>query len=339
MRGTAGQGSARAGKVVGLETMEAQKSKKAHEIGAGRPDEGSASEEQARQPKEAALGQGAEGILILGGTPIGNLSDASPRLKEALASADILAVEDSRTLKKLAAGLGVSTRGRVLVNHDHNEALRAQQIAEAVAAGQTVLLLSDAGMPAVSDPGYLAAAAVAAADLPLTALPGPSAAITALALSGLPSGRFTFEGFLARKGSDRSRRLALLAHEERTMIFYESPHRLLATLKDFAQTFGPQRRVAVCREMTKLHEEVVRASLEEAISWAESKQIKGEIALVVEGAAAPEAEEAADLTGLVLELVAGGLRLKEACAQVAESHRVSKRDLYQATLALKDQEG
>lgn len=278
------------------------------------------------------------GALVLGGTPIGNLADASPRLREALASADILAVEDSRTLRKLAAGLGVTTRGRVLVNHDHNEADRAGQIVEAVAAGQTVLLMSDAGMPAVSDPGYVAAAAVADAGLTVTALPGPSAVVTAIAVSGLPSGRFTFEGFLARKGSDRTRRLKALAAEERTMVFYESPHRLAATLHDFAETFGSERRAAVCRELTKLHEEVARGSLAELITWAESKQIKGEIAIVVEGAPAPEAEEAENLTDLVLELVAGGTRLKAACAQVAEAHGVSKRDLYQATLAVKDSE-
>ncbi|ORC15434.1 MULTISPECIES: 16S rRNA (cytidine(1402)-2'-O)-methyltransferase [Rothia] len=275
------------------------------------------------------------GALILGGTPIGNLSDASPRLREALASADLLAVEDSRTLRKLAAGLGVTTRGRVLVNHDHNETTRAQQIVDAVAAGQTVLLLTDAGMPAVSDPGYLAAAAVAAAGLTVTALPGPSAVVTAIAVSGLPSGRFAFEGFLARKGSDRTRRLAALATEERTMVFYESPHRLAVTLHDFAVTFGETRRAAVCRELTKMHEEIARGTLEELIGWAESKQMRGEIAIVVEGAPAPEAQEAENLTDLVLELVAGGLRLKEACARVAESHGVSKRDLYQAVLETK----
>ncbi|WP_237209565.1 16S rRNA (cytidine(1402)-2'-O)-methyltransferase [Rothia nasimurium] len=275
------------------------------------------------------------GALVLGGTPIGNLADASPRLREALASADVLAVEDSRTLRKLAAGLGVTTRGRVLVNHDHNEADRAGQIVEAVAAGQTVLLMSDAGMPAVSDPGYVAAAAVADAGLTVTALPGPSAVVTAIAVSGLPSGRFTFEGFLARKGSDRTRRLKALAAEERTMVFYESPHRLAATLHDFAETFGAERRAAVCRELTKLHEEVARGSLAELISWAESKQIKGEIVIVVEGAPAPEAEEAENLTDLVLELVDGGVRLKDACAQVAASYGVSKRDLYEAVLTVR----
>lgn len=289
-------------------------------------------------PQPTAQTETTSGALILGATPIGNLGDASPRLREALATADILAVEDSRTLRKLASGLGVTTRGRVLVNHDHNETERATQIVQAVADGQTVLLMSDAGMPAVSDPGYVAAAAVAQAGLTVTALPGPSAMVTALAVSGLPSGRFTFEGFLARKGSDRSRRLASLAAEERTMVFYESPHRLAATLKDFAQNFGEQRRAAVCRELTKLHEETARGTLAELIEWSESKQMRGEIVIVLEGAGAPEAEQAEDLTDLVLELTEGGIRLKAACAQVAEAHGVSKRDLYQAVLDLKNQE-
>lgn len=289
-------------------------------------------------PQLTAQTEPQQGALILGATPIGNLGDASPRLREALATADILAVEDSRTLRKLASGLGVTTRGRVLVNHDHNETERATQIVQAVADGQTVLLMSDAGMPAVSDPGYVAAAAVAQAGLTVTALPGPSAMVTALAVSGLPSGRFTFEGFLARKGSDRSRRLASLVTEERTMVFYESPHRLAATLKDFAQNFGEQRRAAVCRELTKLHEETARGTLAELIEWSESKQMRGEIVIVLEGAGAPEAEQAEDLTALVLELTEGGIRLKAACAQVAEAHGVSKRDLYQAVLDLKNQE-
>ncbi|WP_421083553.1 16S rRNA (cytidine(1402)-2'-O)-methyltransferase [Rothia nasimurium] len=291
----------------------------------------------ATSPHPTTVGAGVDGgALVLGGTPIGNLADATPRLRQALASADVLAVEDSRTLRKLAAGLGVTYTGRILVNHDHNEAERATQIVEAVAAGQTVLLMSDAGMPAVSDPGYVAAAAVAEAGLTVTALPGPSAVVTAIAVSGLPSGRFTFEGFLARKGSDRSRRLAALATEERTMVFYESPHRLAATLADFAETFGAERRAAVCRELTKLHEEVARGSLADLIEWANSKQIKGEIAIVVEGAPAPEAENAENLTDLVQELIDGGVRLKAACAQVAEAHGVPKRDLYQAMLDLKE---
>lgn len=277
------------------------------------------------------------GMLILGGTPIGNLADASDRLRSALATADLIAVEDTRKLRTLASGLGVRTRGRVIVNHDHNEEGRSATIVQAVQDGQRVLLLSDAGMPTISDPGYVAAAAVAAADLPVTVVPGPSAALTALALSGLPTGRFTFEGFLARKGSERSRRLASLAGEERTMIFYESPHRTAATLADFVQTFGADRRGTVSRELTKLHEEVRRGTLAELAEWAESERIRGEIVIIVEGAQAPETPEAQDVVQLVLDRVAAGERLKAACAAVAAETGTSKRELYEAALAARSE--
>lgn len=277
------------------------------------------------------------GVLILGGTPIGNLADASDRLRSALATADLIAVEDTRKLRTLASGLGVRTRGRVIVNHDHNEEGRSATIVQAVQDGQRVLLLSDAGMPTISDPGYVAAAAVAAADLPVTVVPGPSAALTALALSGLPTGRFTFEGFLARKGSERTRRLASLAGEERTMIFYESPHRTAATLADFVQTFGADRRGTVSRELTKLHEEVRRGTLAELAEWAESERIRGEIVIIVEGAQVPETPEAQDVVQLVLDRVAAGERLKAACAAVAAETGTSKRELYEAALAARSE--
>ena len=277
------------------------------------------------------------GVLILGGTPIGNLADASDRLRSALATADLIAVEDTRKLRTLASGLGVRTRGRVIVNHDHNEEGRSATIVQAVQDGQRVLLLSDAGMPTISDPGYVAAAAVAEADLPVTVVPGPSAALTALALSGLPTGRFTFEGFLARKGSERSRRLASLAGEERTMIFYESPHRTAATLADFVQTFGADRRGTVSRELTKLHEEVRRGTLAELAEWAESERIRGEIVIIVEGGQAPETPEAQDVVQLVLDRVAAGERLKAACAAVAAETGTSKRELYEAALAARSE--
>lgn len=277
------------------------------------------------------------GVLILGGTPIGNLADASDRLRSALATADLIAVEDTRKLRTLASGLGVRTRGRVIVNHDHNEEERSATIVQAVQDGQRVLLLSDAGMPTISDPGYVAAAAVAEADLPVTVVPGPSAALTALALSGLPTGRFTFEGFLARKGSERSRRLASLAGEERTMIFYESPHRTAATLADFVQTFGADRRGTVSRELTKLHEEVRRGTLAELSEWAEAERIRGEIVIIVEGAQAPETPEAQDVVQLVLDRVAAGERLKAACAAVAAETGTSKRELYEAALAARSE--
>lgn len=275
----------------------------------------------------------AGGVLVLGGTPIGNLGDATDRLKHYLATADLIAVEDTRKLRTLASGLGVKISGRTIVNHDHNESERSAQIVDAVESGKTVLLLSDAGMPTVSDPGYAAAQAVADADLPVTVAPGPSAVLSALAVSGLPTGRFTFEGFLARKGSDRSRRLKSLADEERTMVFYESPHRLEATLRDFASVFGEERRAVVCRELTKLHEEIIRGTLAELVQWAENNErIRGEIAVVVEGAPEPEARSADSLTDRVLSLVEEGMRLKAAAAQVAAETGVSKRELYEATL-------
>ena len=286
-------------------------------------------------PHAAAHGTGG-GVLILGGTPIGNLSDASDRLRQALTTADVIAVEDTRKLRTLASGLGVRTTGRVIVNHDHNEEYRSTQLVQAVSDGNTVLLLSDAGMPTISDPGYVAASAVAAADLPVTVIPGPSAALTALALSGLPTGRFTFEGFLARKGSERTRRLNSLAAEERTMIFYESPHRVAATLTDFARVFGGERRAVVCRELTKLHEETLRGTLNELADWAHKTQVHGEIVIVVAGAEPPETPQAQDVVSFVLERVDAGERLKNACAAVAAETGASKRELYEAALAARN---
>ena len=286
-------------------------------------------------PHAAAHGPDG-GVLILGGTPIGNLSDASDRLRQALATADVIAVEDTRKLRTLASGLGVHTTGQVIVNHDHNEEYRSTQLVQAVSDGNTVLLLSDAGMPTISDPGYVAASAVADADLPVTVIPGPSAALTALALSGLPTGRFTFEGFLARKGSERTRRLNSLAAEERTMIFYESPHRVAATLTDFARVFGEERRAVVCRELTKLHEETLRGTLNELADWAHKTQVRGEIVIVVAGAEPPETPQAQDVVSLVLERVEAGERLKNACAAVAAETGASKRELYEAALAARN---
>lgn len=274
------------------------------------------------------------GVLMLAATPIGNLSDASDRLRMALTEADVIAVEDTRKLRTLVSGLGVRTGGRILTNHDHNEAARAGELVEAVAAGHKVLLLSDAGMPTISDPGYVAAAAVAEAGLKVTVLPGASAALAALALSALPAGRFTFEGFLPRKGAERTRRLHSLSTEERTMIFYESPHRCAATLHDFARVFGPLRRAALCRELTKLHEQVLRAPLGELANWAENTTVRGEIVLVVGGAPAQEVT-AQDALHLVLEKTAAGTGLKQACAEVAALTGASKRELYQAALGAK----
>ncbi|MHC5559937.1 16S rRNA (cytidine(1402)-2'-O)-methyltransferase [Kocuria sp. U4B] len=280
-------------------------------------------------PGEAGSDAGA---VVLAGTPIGNLGDASPRLRQALESADVLAVEDTRRLRRLVAGLGVTTRGRVLTHHEHNEAARVAELLEAVRAGRTVLVLSDAGMPTVSDPGYRLAEAAAAEGLTVTAIPGPSAVLTALAVSGLPTDRFTFEGFLPRKGSDRAARLAELDGERRTMVFYEAPHRLEVMLTALREAFGPDRPAVVARELTKLHEEVVRGTLAELVAWCAEGQVRGEIAVVVAGAPAPDAARPEDLVTEVEALVAGGVRLKDAAGRVAERSGVGKRELYETVL-------
>ncbi len=276
---------------------------------------------------------GSGGAVVLAATPIGNLGDASRRLVEFLAEADVVAAEDTRRLQRLASGLGVRPRGRVVSYHEHNEASKTQELLEEVRAGRTVLLVTDAGMPAVSDPGYRLVEAAVAEDLTVTSLPGPSAVLTALALSGLPTDRFCFEGFLPRKAGERAQRLAELRGERRTMVFFEAPHRLGAMLAAVAEVFGAERRLAVCRELTKTYEEVLRGAAGELAAWAQAHEVRGEIAVVAEGApeAAPARTE--DLIASVESLVAAGTRLKEAVALVAEEAGASKRELYAAVLA------
>lgn len=271
-------------------------------------------------------------MIILAATPIGNLGDASRRLVEALENATVVAAEDTRTTQRLLAALGIDNRPRLIALHDHNEKERAAELVE-LAREDDLLVLSDAGMPTVSDPGYGLVAAAAAADVTVTVLPGPSAVTTALAVSGLPTDRFAFEGFPPRKGGERRRAFADLAAEQRTLVFFESPSRLAATLADLAQTFGAERRAAVCRELTKLHEEVRRGSLTELADWA-AEGVRGEIAVVVEGAGAREVAFP-DAVTQVLELVRGGTRLKEAAGEVASLTGHSSRELYQAALAVK----
>jgi len=269
-------------------------------------------------------------MIILAGTPIGNLGDASARLVEALGSATVIAAEDTRVAQRLLAGLGVTNRPRLLALHDHNERGKAAELVELARDGD-LLVLSDAGMPTVSDPGFHLVQAAADAGVTVTAIPGPSAVLTALAVSGLPTDRFTFEGFLPRKSGDRLAALRALATEQRTMVFFESPNRLAASLGDIAATLGADRRLAVCRELTKLYEEVRRGTASELAGWAE-QGVRGEICLVVAGAAARDADPA-DALAQVLALVAGGMRLKDAAAEVAEATGLGKRDLYQAALA------
>lgn len=271
------------------------------------------------------------GRVVLAATPIGDPGDASDRLREALATADVVAAEDTRRLRALAAALGVTVTGRVMSFYEHNEAGRVPQLVDRVRAGDVVAVVTDAGMPAVSDPGYSLTLACIEAGLPVTCLPGPSAVTTALVLSGLPVDRFCFDGFPPRRAGRRRTWLARLAGEERTCVFFESPHRLAETLAEAAEVLGADRRAAVCRELTKTYEEVLRGTLGELAERA-AGGVLGEIVVVVEGASADPAAALEDLVDLVEERVAGGERLKDACAAVAGGGGVTKRDLYQAVL-------
>lgn len=271
------------------------------------------------------------GRLILGATPLGQPADASKRLVDALASADIVAAEDTRRVRALAQSLGVTIGGRVVSLFDQNEAARVPGLVDEINAGATVLVVSDAGMPLINDPGYRMVTAAIAAKVPVSCLPGPSAVTTALAVSGLPSDRFCFEGFAPRKQSARRAWLAGLATEQRTTVFFESPRRLAETLRDAVEEVGGQRRAVVCRELTKIHEEVLRGSLAELADWADDK-VLGEITVVLEGA-----RPVADVATLVAEvtaLVEDGMRVKDACARVIDAHpgAPSRRELYDAVL-------
>ena len=277
----------------------------------------------------------AGGVLVLAGTPIGDPADASPRLVRELATADVVAAEDTRRLRRLARDLDVELTGRIVSYYDANEAGRTPELVEALLQGQRVLLVTDAGMPSVSDPGYRLVAAAVAAGVAVTAAPGPSAVLTALALSGLPVDRFCFEGFLPRKPGERSRRLAELATEPRTMVFFEAPHRLAVALAAMADGLGDDRPAAVCREMTKTYEEVRRGGLRELATWA-AGGVRGEVTVVVAGAGPAEAAAPQDLVAEVEGLIGAGVRLKEATAEIAGRHGVSRRVLYDAVLAARD---
>ena len=276
----------------------------------------------------------AGGRLLLGATPLGQPSDASARLVSALATADVVAAEDTRRVRTLANALGVRIAGKVVSLFDQNEAARVPALIVDMKGGATVLVVSDAGMPLVSDPGYRLVTACIAEGMPVTCLPGPSAVTTALAVSGLPSDRFCFEGFAPRKHSARRAWLATLAAEPRTCVFFESPRRLAACLTDAASELGPTRRAAVCRELTKVHEEVVRGSLGELVDWA-AGPVLGEITVVLAGA-----QPKADIGTLVAEvsvLTDTGMRVKDACAEVIAAHpgAPSRRELYDAVLRSK----
>lgn len=268
-------------------------------------------------------------MIILAGTPIGNLGDASTRLVETLRGASVVACEDTRTTAKLLQLLGVEERPRLVALHEHNEdELAADLVARA--RDEDVVLVSDAGMPGISDPGYPVVARAAADGVTVTSVPGPSAVIVALALSGLPTDRFCFDGFVPRRAGERERFLADLADEPRTTVVFESPHRLAETLRAMATAWPEARRIAVCRELTKLHEEVRRGSAAELAAWAD-EGVRGEIAIVIEGAAKVPADPAA-AAARVRELVAAGEGRKGAAAQVAAETGLSRRELYDASL-------
>jgi 16S rRNA (cytidine1402-2'-O)-methyltransferase len=274
-----------------------------------------------------------QGTLTLAAAPIGQPADASGRLAAALESAGLIAAEDTRRVRRLAAAVGVRLSGRVVSYYDDVESRRVPDLLAELAAGQDILLITDAGMPGVSDPGYRLVAAAAQAGVRVTVLPGPSAVTAALAISGLPSDRFAFEGFPPRKAGERARRFAELAAESRTLVFFESPRRIGATLAGLAVAFGPDRRAVVCRELTKTHEEVLRGPLGE-LAERLAEGVLGEVTLVVAGASQqPEAVPESDAVAEVLARVREGASRRDAVAAVAAELGLRKRDLYAAAVA------
>ncbi|MFI9026451.1 16S rRNA (cytidine(1402)-2'-O)-methyltransferase [Streptomyces sp. NPDC053560] len=279
------------------------------------------------------------GTLVLAGTPIGDTEDAPPRLAAELLAADVIAAEDTRRLRRLTTALGVHTTGRVVSYFEGNESARTPELAEALEGGARVLLVTDAGMPSVSDPGYRLVAAAVDRGVKVTAVPGPSAVLTALAVSGLPVDRFCFEGFLPRKAGERTGRLKEVAAERRTLVYFEAPHRLADALAAMAEVFGADRRGAVCRELTKTYEEVRRGPLGELAEWA-AEGVRGEITIVVEGAPEPSPGDVGpeELVRRVRVREEAGERRKEAIAGVAAEAGVPKREVFDAVVAAKNAE-
>ena len=272
------------------------------------------------------------GMLYLVPTPIGNLGDISQRCRETLEQADFIAAEDTRVSLKLLNHMGIK---KPLVSYyEHNREPSGQKILERILAGETCALVSDAGSPAISDPGEDLVALCAANNITVSAIPGPCAVITALSMSGLPTGRFTFEGFLSTNKKSRQEHLQSLAGEQRTMIFYEAPHKLTNTLQDLCKAFGPERRISLCRELTKLHEEVIRTTLQGAADYYAQQDPRGEYVLVLEGAA-PVAEEAITLETalqLVEQKIQSGISKKDAIKLVAKETGIAKNALYEAAM-------
>lgn len=273
----------------------------------------------------------APGVLVLAATPIGDPRDAAPRLAQEIVEADIVAAEDTRRLKRLCSALQISPAGSVVSYHEHNEASRTPDLLSRLQSGARVVVVTDAGMPSVSDPGYRLVSAAIEAGIQVTCVPGPSAVLMALAVSGLPVDRFCFEGFPPRRPGERHRYFADLAAERRTMIFFEAPHRLDVTLAAMAAAFGVDRAAAVCRELTKTYEEVKRAGLGELAAWA-ADGVRGEITVVVGGAPVVVADPD-EVLAVIQERVAAGERLKDVCAERAQQTGLSKRSLYDAAIA------
>jgi 16S rRNA (cytidine1402-2'-O)-methyltransferase len=283
------------------------------------------------------VGTESDGVLLLAAVPLGDPADASQRLRDALAGADVVAAEDTRRLARLAGALGVTVGGRVVSFYSDVEASRIPGLVAAVRGGATVLVVTDGGMPSVSDPGYRLVVACVDAGLAVRCLPGPSAVLTALAVSGLPTDRFCFEGFAPRADGRRRTWMRALATEPRTTVFFESPRRLRSLLGVALEELDGDRPGAICRELTKTHEEVVRGSLAELAAWADEREVLGEVTVVL-GPAAVVPPEPEDLAAEVLGLVADGRRLKDAARGVAGAHGVSTKALYDAALRRREQD-
>ena len=272
--------------------------------------------------------------LLVAATPIGNVDDATPRLRAALAAADVIAAEDTRRVRRLLAAIDVTPVGRIVSYFDQNEAVRVPSLLEELRAGRTVILVTDAGTPVVSDPGYRLVAAAAAEGIAVQVLPGPSAVTAALAVSGLPADRWCFEGFPARRSGERRRAFAALAGEPRTLVFFEAPHRLPVMLADLAEAFGADRQAVACRELTKTYEEVRRGTLGDLLAWAHDG-VRGEVTLVVAGATPMRNEvDAATLAARVAAYVESGMSRRDAVDRVASEHGLSRRLVYDAVTSL-----
>jgi 16S rRNA (cytidine1402-2'-O)-methyltransferase len=275
------------------------------------------------------------GQLILAATPLGNILDASPRLKETLEQADLIAAEDTRRAKRLFADLNLEIKAPVISLFEENEIEKIPDIIEKLKSGLKVVVISDAGTPAISDPGYRLVTKAIEENISITVIPGPSAVLSALVLSGLPTDRFSFEGFIARKGKERTEILNNLNTQSRTMVIFESPRRTLQTLQDIQEIVGDERKAAVVREISKTYEEVIRGSLKELVAWANSKEVLGEITLViagVENTGKKEVDEQA--IGEVKQLIAAGSSFKDAVQEVSTQRGLSRRELYEASLRL-----